>query len=99
MAEQKYEFQSVRAIDRAPLVVSKLVCSLLLVWCSYLSIVAVDMADRMQQLSFVLSLTFFYANLAKIKYELREFFEPPYELIGYPMAVLAFILSISAIYI
>ena len=88
-----------RAVNRLPLIASKLVCSLLLVWCSYLSIVAIDLPERMQQLSFVLSLTFFYANLAKIKYELREFFEPPYELIGYPIAILAFILSISAIYI
>lgn len=99
MADQGYEFKSLRVRDRLPLITAKLVCALLMAWTSYLCVTNDDLPSRMVDLSLILSLTFFYANLANIKYELKQLFEPPIYLIGYPMFVLANVIYFWSIYI
>ena len=97
--QESYEFRNVSLVDRLPLILAKTVCTLLMIWSAYLCVIAPELDDRMQNLSFVLFLSWLYANLAVVKYELREFFEPPYFLVGYPIGILSFMLSVIPIYL
>tara|TARA_B100002003_G_scaffold247123_1_gene278066 strand:+ start:177 stop:533 length:357 start_codon:yes stop_codon:yes gene_type:complete len=81
----QYEFRANGWKDRVSLRLGKFCCFALMVFTSYSSAVSDSLEDRVVYLSFLLTLAAIYANLATLKYELRELFDPPLYYIGYPI--------------
>jgi len=73
---------------------AKLICFALMVFTSYLSAVYETLEDRVLYLGFTLTLVGIYTNLAYLKYELKELFEPPLYYYGYPIFFCASILTV-----
>lgn len=99
MSSGGYEFRQNRLVDRLPIVLAKLVVSSIVAIAAVRAIWSEVVVDRMYFVSLVLLFSAVYANLCRVKHELRELMEPPLEYCGYPILTISIFVTFWEVYL
>jgi hypothetical protein len=93
-----YEFGRASLVDRAPLLLAKSACFLFVLFGCWMCL-RTEEPNVLDGLASVLVFSIAYTILDSEKYELRKVFIEPFNMLGFPLVLLAIGLSMYSLYL